>query len=339
MAKKFQPGCPCCTSVIPPTPSPVCISGCNGAAVPGAHVEVRNSHGDVVLDSDTGTTGCTRSILWPAGSYTATITPPVGIPGWDITIRNFTMPGGTVLPFPLHLSTGYTCGCRAPDQHNYFGSGNPKTNLPETLFFSSELGSCTIRWFPWRTGSAWFTGLYYGSFSIGDILSSTSRERNPDGDLCNYLTPLPAVVDVFFSPCGFYLRNSTGGPAFVVDFPCFQPSSAGPFYYGGLAFGVRYLCGCVICDAEIDGLRQANLVPDPNAVPMTDPHDPNQLASWNGLSSGFSQFMGPMFTGNPVVQQDPFLWTADHETAWYGRGLNRCERVEWFPAGTAVVSA
>jgi hypothetical protein len=338
MPKKFQPGCACCDPVIPPTPSPVCVSGCNGAAVPGAHVEVRNSDGDVVLSDDTGPNGCTDSILWPAGNYTATIYPPDGIPGWDATIRGFTMPGGTTLPFPLHLSTGYTCGCRAPDIHSYFGVGDPKPNLAETLFFSSELGDCTIRWYPWRAGSWWFTGIYYGHFVIEDILSSTSLARDPNGDFCNHLTPRQALVDVFFYPCG-ELRNSEGNPPFVVTNQCFQASSAGPFSYGGLAFGVRYLCGCVACDAEIDGLRQFNLVPDPNLVPMTDPHEPNQMASWNGLPSGFAQFMGPAFAGNLAIQQDPLLWTADHEMAWYGRGLNRCERVDWFPAGTAVVSA
>lgn len=332
MRRKFQPGCPCCEPFIPPTPSPACISGCNGASVPNARVVVTNSDGDTVLDDTTGANGCTDSILWPPGGYVATITPPPGIPGWDATVRSFTMPGGLILPIPLRLSDGYTCGCRAPDRHDYLGVGDPKPNLPETLFFSSENGECALQWFPWKTGSGWLAGVYYGHFLIEDLLSSTANTE----PFCTYLTPKTALVDVFFNPCG--LRNSQGLPPVTIDSQCLQASSPGPYYDGNLMFGVRYLCGCVICDAQVDGLWQYNLVPDPNRIPLDDPHISSPGTIWNGSYNGFAGWMGPYSTGGTTSQQDPFLWTGNHADAWYGRGLNRCERVDWFPEGTAVVS-
>lgn len=319
MAKKHQPGCPCCSSIIPPSPSPLCVSGCNGARVPGAHVVVTNGDGDVVLDGDTGSNGCTESILWDSGGYSATITPPVGIDGWDVTTRDFTMPGGLILPIPLKLSDGYTCGCNTPDRHDYFGVGDPKPVLPETLFFSCAVGSCALQWFPWQAGSPFNAGVYYGSFPVYDLLSSTAGSV----PFCTQLTPKNAVADVFFNPCGLFQYEITNA--------CFQASSGGPFNYGGLLFGVRYKCGCVACNAFEGGLLQFNLVPDPATAPLANPHVPSADIP-NGM-------IGPVFAGNFSLQDDPFLWAADHADAWYGRGIGDCLRVDWCPAGTAIVSA
>lgn len=336
MAKKFQPGCPCCTPAIPPTPSPVCVSGCNGAAIPGAHVEVRDGHGDVVLDDDTGLNGCTESVLWLAGSYTATVTPPVGVPGWEVTVRNFTMPGGTVLPFPLALSEGYTCGCRAPDRHDYFGVGDPKPNLPETLFFSCDDGACVLNWFPAYPGSRLEYGIYYGYFTKAGALSGIPSRPIGGGIECFPPQRADAVVDVLFNPCGGIDPGQNSDPCTFGD----------PFPSAfGLFFGTRAGCSCVDCPADA--------VPSPddwtfdrrtmlNILPYSNPQD--MLNSvWCRFPTGIDGIcisaVSPPYLGGYSLTNQPLHFEANFGDVYYNRfaGAGACPHELYLSPGTVII--
>ena len=336
MANVFSasPDCGSCAGCgAPDSPVVVCVKGCNGAAIPGAGVVVTDDSDTVMLDATTGASGCSPSVSLGAGSYHVVITPPAGIAGWDLTEADFTIPGGLTSPITLKLSDGYTCGCRAPDRHDYLGAGNPKPILPTTLYFSSAIGSCTLTWFP-RPGTSMFsTGIYYGSFTVSDFPASDST-RDPYGNpQCTHMRHTDAIVDVFFDPCGGVLPFDVG--------TCFSAGSpTGLFQYAGLVFGVRYICGCIACDAEVGGMAIYDQIPDPNLVAMTDPHSLAEYgythtssitAVTRGITSGD-------YKDGLAVSYDPFLWTANHYAGTIGYGLNACVRETWLPAGTVVIS-
>lgn len=340
MLRQFQPGCPCCSRPSPQT-LPVCVIECNGKRMIGAHVVVVDSDGNTVLEDTTDSLGCTRSITWENGIYTATVTPPQGIPGWEITTKIFTMPGGLTNPILVRLSDGYSCGCLNPGDRNiYLGVGPPRKQLGESLFFSSEVGSCTLQWYPWKPNSPWGRGIYYGHLMVEGFASAPSYKN--DGYVkCKEEEPKQGLLEVFFGACG--INNC----AWVSYNRCYRPGNVGFAFcdHYNLAFGIRCFCACRKCHVVVPpDYELGESVCDPNQTPCSDPHDyeelyvtpPNDFADTTGW-----RWMGPLQFGNTMMQRDPFIYAADHTEAYSGfegPGVGSCTKQVWFPAGTVVIS-